>query len=427
MKLVNQLLNYNFRNYEYISLTLFIILPISFIFGNGLININIALLNLMALYYCLKFNNWKWIKNDLFIYLIILYLYLLGNSIYAYFFKFNYEIEGLLRSLLFIKFIFLTLSFQIILKNKIFLSLVYKSWLIILLIFIFDVFFEKFFGQNILGNVSPDGTRVVSFFKDELVVGAFLFCFGFSTITYFLEHNSNTSLKIFFTAVLILIPLTIFLSGERSNFLKSFILFLIILTFIKSNKIFIKKKYLFGLFISLIIVSLFTFKFTFNKYSEFFFRIQVAEKNSNFFEKFENIKYFAHYETAISIFKNNPILGVGNKNFRQECKKKEYFRENIKFTQSRCSTHPHQIHFEILSEQGLLGYLIVLSIIIIFIKRNLKFYFKTKNIYHLSNIIYLILFFIPLLPGSGIFSTFSGSMFWVIFGLCNLNYENKKL
>ena len=79
---------------------------------------------------------------------------------------------------------------------------------------------------------------------------------------------------------------------------------------------------MFGLFISLIIVSLFTFKFTFNKYSEFFFRIQVAEKNSNFFEKFENIKYFAHYETAISIFKNNPILGVGNKNFRQECKKK---------------------------------------------------------------------------------------------------------
>ena len=38
-------------------------------------------------------------------------------------------------------------------------------------------FFEKFFGQNIIGNVSPDGTRVVSFFKDELVVGAFFILF----------------------------------------------------------------------------------------------------------------------------------------------------------------------------------------------------------------------------------------------------------
>ena len=160
------------------------------------------------------------IKNDLFLYLLILYLYLLGNSIYAHYFKYYSGFEGILRSLFFIKFIFLTLSFQIILKNKILLNVVYKGWLIIILIFIFDFFFEKFFGQNILGNVSPDGTRVVSFFKDELVVGAFLFCFGFSTITYFLEHNSNTYLKIFFTAVLILIPLTIFLSGERSNFLK---------------------------------------------------------------------------------------------------------------------------------------------------------------------------------------------------------------
>ena len=82
---------------------------------------------------------------------------------------------------------------------------------------------------------------------------------------------------------------------------------------------------------SLIIVFLFTSKFTFNKYSEFFNRIQITEKNSNFFEKFENIKYFAHYETAISIFKENPIIGVGNKNFRQECKRDKYFRENIKF------------------------------------------------------------------------------------------------
>ena len=104
-----------------------------------------------------------------------------------------------------------------------------------------------------------------------------------------------------------------------------------------------------SIFISLIVIFLLTTKYTFGKYSEFFYRIQAAEKSNNFYQKFENIKYFAHYETAISIFKNNPILGVGNKNFRHECGQKEYFRKNIKFTESRCSTHPHQIHFEILS------------------------------------------------------------------------------
>ena len=117
----------------------------------------------MALYYCFKFKNWNLIKNDLFLYLLILYLYLLGNSIYAHYFKFYSGFEGILRSLFFIKFIFLTLSFQIILKNKILLNVVYKGWLIIILIFIFDVLFEKIFGANILGYISPDGTRIVSF------------------------------------------------------------------------------------------------------------------------------------------------------------------------------------------------------------------------------------------------------------------------
>jgi H+/gluconate symporter-like permease len=36
-----------------------------------------------------------------------------------------------------------------------------------------------------------------------------------------------------------------------------------------------------------------------------------------------------------------------------------------------------------------------------------------------------MLFFIPLLPGSGIFSTFNGTLFWVIFSLSNLEYDSK--
>ena len=425
MKLVNQLLNYKFHNYEYLAIILFIILPVSFIFGNAFVNLNIVLLNLLALFYCFKFKYWKWLKKDIFLYLIILYAYLLLNSTYAHFFK-SYEYnDGILRSLFFIKFILLVLSFEILLKNKIVLSLVYKSWFLIISIFIFDVLFEKIFGQNILGNISPDGTRIVSFFKDELVVGAFLFCFGFTTIAYFLSQNNIKYFKIIVAFFLILIPITVFLSGEKSNFIKSFILFFCIVTFIETNKLYLNKKLLFGIFISLIVIFLLTTKYTLSKYSETFYRIQAGEKSNNFYQKFENIKYFAHYETAISIFKNNPVVGVGNKNFRNECGKEEYYRKNLKFSQSRCSTHPHQIHFEILSEQGLLGYFLILLIMILFLKQNLKFYFKTRNIYHLSNIIYLILFFVPLLPGGGIFSTFSGSMFWIIFAICNLNYENQ--
>ena len=91
-----------------------------------------------------------------------------------------------------------------------------------------------------------------------------------------------------------------------------------------------------------------------------------------------------------------------------------------------CITHPHQIHFEILSEQGILGYILILYLIVSFTFKNLKRAIKNENIYHLSNTVYLLIFFIPLLPGGGIFSTFNGILFWIIFSLTNLNHEKSK-
>ena len=58
-----------------------------------------------------------------------------------------------------------------------------------------DVFFEKFTGRNIIGNISPDGSRIVSFFKDELIVGGLIFCFGYSSSTYFINDSKNKSIS----------------------------------------------------------------------------------------------------------------------------------------------------------------------------------------------------------------------------------------
>jgi hypothetical protein len=67
----------------------------------------------------------------------------------------------------------------------------------------------------------------------------------------------------------------------------------------------------------------------------------------------------------------------------------------------------------------------ILTFIIWFSIKNIKISLKSRNIYHFSNTVYLMVFFIPLLPGSGIFNTFSGALFWVIFSLINLDYEKK--
>lgn len=424
MQKLNQSVNNRVNNYKIPVIFFFSFLPISIIIGNAAVNLNILIINIFFLLYCFQYNYWTWLKNKTFLYLILIYFFLIFNSIYSFYFLIENEIGGVVRSILFLKFILLVFAFSTLLNNNL-LDKILKNWLIISVIIIFDVLFEKYFGYNLIGFKSPDPARAVSFFKDELVVGGYILCFGYASTTYFLQKDLKNKYFLFLVIILLIIPLTVFLTGERSNFVKSFLLFSMIVFVIKKNEFYFNYKFLLIIFfISLSFLTLLNSTAK-NRYFELYKRIQIVEPNKTILEKFENIRYIAHFDTAIKMFKNHPISGVGNKNYRKECSKDVYYEKKIKFSEQRCSTHPHQIHFEILSEQGLLGYIIIIYVITIFLVKNIKIFFKTKNIYHLSNITYLTLFFIPILPGGGIFSTFNGSTFWIIFSLCNYIYEKK--
>jgi len=438
MKLFNQLFNKKLNYFNTLSLLFFSILPFSIIIGNASININILLIDILFLTYCLKFNEWKWVKRDVFLYLIIFYIFLVLNSFYSYFILFEnqknffWNDDSIVRSFLFIKYILLVFAFSILLTDDKILRLIHKSWLIILTIIILDVFFEKLFGRNILGYVSPDSSRIVSFFKDELIVGALIFCFGYTSTTFFIENNKKNKSILPIILIFLLVPISIFITGERSNFIKSLFLFLIIIFFFKKNKHNLNFKILLVPVFFIISCFLIFSHTTLNKYTEIYKRFLVQSdvqkeigEESTIWNNSRNIKYFSHYDAAIKIFQNYPILGVGNKNFRKECFKEEYFNERILFSNTRCTTHPHQIHFEILSEHGFLGYFMVIAFIMWFIFKNLRIFMRNRNIYHLSNTTYLLIFFTPLLPGAGIFSTLNGTLFWVIFSLVYLDYEKK--
>jgi len=432
MKLFNQLLNNKFSYFDQMSIFFFSIFPISLIIGNAAININILLIILLFLSYCFKFKQWNWLKKDILLYLLALYIFLILNSLYSYFrllenpADFFWNDAGIIRSFLFIKFILLVFAFSTLLKDNKILNLVHKSWLIIITLTILDVFYEKFIGHNILGYEHPDFTRVVSFFKDEAVVGSFIFCFGFAATTYFISIKEENKPTLPILLIFLLIPFSIFITGEKSIFIKSIILFFTILYFFRKNEYNLNYKILIGSLIFLI-SSIFILNESIRiKYTETYKRINVTGSQIKIKDKFQNIKYFAHYDAAIKIFKNYPVTGVGNKNFRIECYNHEkYFNKNIKFSHMRCNTNPHQVHFEILSEQGIVGYSMILFFLIWFSIKNIKMSIKNKNIYHLSNTGYLLVFFIPFLPGGGIFSTFNGVLFWVIFSLVNLSYEKK--
>ena len=449
MKLFNQLFNNKLDFFDKSSLLLFGILPISIIIGNASININILLINLLFLIYCFKFKIWSWLKRDIFLYLMVLYVFINLNSLYSYFILFEnqtkpfyldgvltfynkdivlkfYENDGVKRSFLFIKFILLVFAFSILLKNNKILGLVHKSWFFIIIIILLDTFIEKFIGRNIVGNISLDETRIVSFFKDEMVVGGFIFCFGYVVTTYFINDKKKDKSILPIALIFLLSPLSIFITGEKSNFIKSILLFFVIIYFFYKNNYNLSYKILLtSLFFLISCFTIFSAE-TRVKYSETYHRIKPMEGKTVILQNLYKISYFSHYDVAIKIFKNYPITGVGNKNFRIECYKKKYFNKQINLPHLGCITHPHQIHFEILSEQGILGYFLILYLIVSFSIKNLKRAIKNKNVYHFSNTVYLMIFFIPLLPGGGIFSTFTGILFWTIFSLVNLDYEKSK-
>ena len=128
----------------------------------------------------------------------------------------------------------------------------------------------------------------------------------------------------------------------------------------------------------------------------------------------------------MQIIKDYPIFGIGNSNFRYICHDNKYSNDEMMLTNQRCSNHPHQIHLEILSEQGILGYLIIIFTIFYVLLNSYKVYRKTGDTIHLSSILFVLIFFIPLLPSGGFFSTFNASIFWINFSLAHafLNKTN---
>ena len=398
---------------------LFATLPVAIIVGNFFINFYLFCIFLIFIFNTLKKKDLTWLKNKNFIILLIFYLYLCLNSFINYFINPSFGFDGLIRSLFFIKFLMLFQAIPFLIDKKEILERIFKVWLLITFIIIVDIFFEKYNGSNLLGFKSLDETRITSFFYDENVVGTFLFSFGFISTVFFFQNNLNKKYVIILNLMLVFVFFSILITGERSAFLKSTLLFFLIFYFIEERKLFLKKFHLLVITIFLAMSLFVIFPTVLIKQTEFLDRILKVENPKSFSQRFENIKYFAHYDTAIEIFKNNKLNGIGNKNFRFECHNKKYFKENFKFTNQRCSTHPHQIHFEILSEHGLLGYLILIYFLFNYFKEKFFNDLRKKNIFKITINFYLIIFLIPILPSGSLFSTFNGLLFWFFLGLSN--------
>ena len=345
--------------------------------------------------------------------ILILYIYLIFNSFIALDFQMS-----AVRNFGFLRFIilFILCNYFFYISDK--SNNIFKFWLVILLLVIFDVFYESINGKNILGyGGDVYGKRIVSFFKTEPVAGFYIYSFFLLILGYlFVEYKNHSNYKKNLILLFSLLAFAaILITGERSNTIKCFI-GLILFYFVNSNFSLKKKISFLLLTVFLFLISVNYVPFLKTRYKHQIYNIFAQEHQRN---KITSNLYYNLYLSAFKVFKNHPLFGVGNKNYRVEtCERGHTFEFGTKDeTKNKfnylCVTHPHQVYFEFLSEHGLIGTTILLFIFFSLIFKNLKIIILSQNYIQIGCFIYLLINFLPLLPGGSFFSDFKSTFFWL--------------
>ena len=386
----------------------FSIYPITFLLGNFAINLFLFIFNfLLILGFFKNCYNYKVLNKYILYLLFFLFLSFVINLIFSNNFHLTYP-----RVLKFILIIGSILSFkQLLLGFKSTeINKLYKIWSIIFVIVIFDIIFELIFKINVIGLKSFMPGRVASFSGNELNIGHFFSAFSLIFMSFVYVNYKNISLNLIIGILLITIS---FLIGERSNFIKTLLIISAFIFLIHQ----IKVKYKILSFSSLIIFFIILLNLNPGyklRYLDQFTKV-LTKEGINYY--FDNTVYGAHYNVAKEIFKDNKFFGVGIKNFRIESFSNKYADLDHKQNNRRANTHPHQVHYEFLAETGLVGYFSFALFVCFSFYLAIKNYIKSRNLFQLSAIFYVLISLLPLLPSGSFFSTYTSSLFWLNYAI----------
>ena len=392
-----------------------IVLPVALLISSGAADFVVFLSVVIFLFYSTKNKDFSWIKDKYFILLLIFYFYLLVN----YYFSQSRE-ESLGRAFGFIRFPLFIMSVKyLFLRDFYKINLVIRFWVVIIIIVLIDTLIQFFYGENILGYpvlMMGNLTRLSSFLDKEYKIGGYLLVFSFIIISYFLSNISNkkfyAKILIFFYYLLSLC--TIFLTGERSNFIIFCICSIIFILF--SN---FKSKYKIYLLLFFLTFSYFLFS------SVPALKHRLINETSDITKSILTSQYGAHYVTAYQIFRDFPLIGSGIKTFRVVCQNKKYENYNINWIKHRCATHPHNVVLEFLSELGIIGSLLFLIFFTYMLFTKIILFVKNKNNFLLGLIICTAFFYFPILPRGSFFTNWNAVMFWTIISLL-ISFTNIK-
>ena len=389
-------------------LFLFSFIPASIIIGPAISLVNILLIDISFIFLILFKKDFKFPFNKTIKLIILLCLYLIFNSIIAKDFSMSVH-----RNFGFIRFGILFLAFNYFFYNKDFVNRVLVVWAITLSLLSLDTYLESISGTNILGYGEAYGSRIVSFFKDEPIVGGYINSFYLIIIghLFYLSNDISNRYKYIILIFSIFFIIAIVLTGERSNAIKAILGFFLFYFF---NNFFKFKEKIISILLLVTLLGIFISK---SDYLNLRYQGQFLDKIKNTImvkkeikkseSTVENTIYYELYKSGFEVFKRYPIFGVGNKNYRVETCSKE---KKLNYV---CNTHPHQIYFEFLTEHGLIGSFILFFILFYLIFSKIKIILSSKNYIQYGCVIFLTTSFIPFLPSGAFFGDYNLTIFWI--------------
>jgi len=390
---------------------LFFLIPPSLVFSIFIADFITVIFSIFFFHIVVFKKEYNLLKNDFFILGILISAYLIFLSLIS-----DEPFFSLRSSLFYLRFILFALIMSYLLKkytinNKI----IFFSFLLIYCLIILDSFFQIIFGVNTLGYIY-DGKHLKSFFENEKILGSYLI----RTIPVFLGLYILISKKfkhihiIYLVILILLLEIIILYTGERTAIALTFLFNVLLLSIIiKYSKILF--------IISLLLLTLTSSLLFLNKD----FRLNIVERTINQIYTtdkklnpkdihFFSYEHEAHYITALKMFKNNIFFGVGPRMFRHKCSQAEYIVIITK-TENSCSSHPHSLYLQILSETGIFIFILLLFGLSFVIYNIVKFLLFNSN-YDNKKILFLICIFInifPIIPYGNFFNNWLSIIFYL--------------
>ena len=391
---------------------LFILIPITLVTGPFLPDLFLSIIALYFLVITFTKKLFSYYRNYFVYIFAFFYFFLLLSGILS-----ENPTSSLISSngpIFYFRYLFFVLGVQYLIDTNPKLIKYFSSILLItILVTIMDGILQWQTGNNLLGYQIDNvhGGRVTGLFRDEQILGHFLSLvvpLSFALILFLVKEKKNYLKLLLLFSFLILSEVFIFITNDRSAFIK-IVQFTLLLIFLSNN---FKLFRLISFFLSLIIISFLALN-TSHSYDRYM-KDTLEEVSST------KIPYMPwtpvhekHFEVAFNFFQESPVIGNGPQFFRYKC-----MQEPIK----GCTNHPHNYYFQTLAELGLVGvsflFLGFLYLLLILFRQFLNIWILKKEKYyipdHLLSLYSLTFIFLwPLIPSGSFYNNWLNVMIYL--------------